>query len=340
MAGKTIYADESGSTGENLLDHSQPVFAVAAVNIDTETSTSILQRVVAELPTGHGEPKYSSLSRTRRGRQALLRAFEGMPRGAANFYIAHKKFVAEAKMVDLLIENAAYDLGIDINSDGTTVGLANLLHSEGPRSGSGEAYSMMLSSFVGAFRHRGHGSVAELYEAMAAYRDSTSGTWREIFSMFLATRGQAEWIFPNTQDGYFRDTLDPAVPCLVGLCMHIGDNIGSFRIVHDRSNVIIRNALTFMRLNRLPSSTSDGKLLPRIPFTSVEVADSKHVPQLQIADWVAGAGRQWAATLVNNDSDPFASELKSVLGPWLVGALWPDPEAITNRRPWPRINEG
>ena len=335
----TVYADESGSTGENLLDESQPVFVVASVNVDNATANSILQSVLSELPAGHGEPKYSSLAKTRGGRLALLQAFDDTPPEAVKFYVAHKKFMVEAKMVDLLIENMAYDLGLDINSDGTTVGLANLFHQVGPLLGSAAAYSKILSSFVQVFRHGSRAEVNDLYEAISSYRDTVSGSWSEMVSLLLATREQAEWLFAGTAGGTFRDTLDPAIPCLVALCNYIGERVGSFRIVHDRSNVIVRNALTLLRLNQLPSSMDDGRVLPRVPFTTVEVADSNDVPQLQIADWAAGAGRQWTASLVNNTTDPFASQLRPRVEDWLVGGIWPDAETITNRQPWPRIGQ-
>src|SRR6478735_466931 len=123
-----VYMDESHNTGENLLDPHQPVFTLAGVHLGDDIAQGLLDRVATQLPSGHGELKYSTLSGSRRGRLALLDAFSRIPTGSVRVYIAHKKFMATAKMVDTLIVELFYDNGHNMYADGSVLGLANLMH--------------------------------------------------------------------------------------------------------------------------------------------------------------------------------------------------------------------
>ena len=106
-----VYFDESNSTGENLLDPSQPVFSLAAVNVQNDLAAELVYDVISQLPPGHGEPKYTALAKTGHGRAALLECFKRLPSDGVRFYVAHKQFMVESKMVDLLIEPRAYKIG-------------------------------------------------------------------------------------------------------------------------------------------------------------------------------------------------------------------------------------
>jgi hypothetical protein len=162
-----VYVDESNSTGENLLDHSQPVFSIASVNVQDDLATALVSDVSSRLPEGHGEPKYAALAKTRRGRTALLECFNKIPSDHARFYVAHKRFMIEAKMVDLLIEPRAHKDGYNMYEDGAAVALANLMDIAGPVFGDELAYDKMLATFVKAVRGNSQATVDDLFAARA-----------------------------------------------------------------------------------------------------------------------------------------------------------------------------
>lgn len=328
----TIYVDESNSTGENLLDPAQPVFTIGAICLDDDQATTLVNDVVHQLPKGHGEPKYSILARTRRGQESLLECLASLRSARPRFYVAHKRFMIAAKMVDLLIEPMAYDNGYNMYEDGAAVGLANLLHSVGPVLGDKLAYERMLAAFVKALRWSRRATVDELFTAIDEYCDTASAEWRDTLSLFQASRGQAEWLIERGADGRFRDGLDPAIPCLVVLTYDMGQRLGPFRLVHDRSKSVARHALTLLNLDQIPNPARPGETLSSLPAVTIEFADSQAIPQLQLADWIAGAGRQWATYLVEHSVDPFAARLGPFVNNWLVGGVWPDLDAITNPR--------
>ena len=328
----TVYADESNSTGENLLDPAQPVFCAAVVHIDDHMARQVVDDVKARLPRGHGEPKYTSLSKTDKGRSALLTAFESMADATILAYVADKQFMVTTKMVDMLVEQLAHETGYNMYADGAAVALANLLHAGGRLMGDADAYDHMLYTFVGAARRRSRASADDLFAAISAYQVTTHPEFSDVSEILGYTRAQADDIIATIASGELLDALDPAVPCLVPLCHEMGQILGDFALVHDESKTISRHADTLLALHELPDPARPGHLMPRLAITSITFSDSNAVPQLQIADWAAGATRQWATNLVTKLPDPFAEKLKTVVEPWLHGGIWPDLSCVENPR--------
>jgi hypothetical protein len=208
------------------------------------------------------------------------------------------------------------------------------MHMVGPVLGDKAAYDKMLSTFVNAVRSNRKATIDDLFAAIEAYYQTTMPEWRETVRLLLYTRGEAKSLIERIAQGErYRDELDPAVPCLVALVWDIGQRLGSFIIVHDNSRVVARHALTLLSLNELPNPTRPGRLLSPLPIVTIEFSDSKEVPQLQLADWIAGAGRQWATELVLKRGDEFAEQLGPIVNEWLIGGAWPDPETIGHPKP-------
>lgn len=118
--------------------------------------------------------------------------------------------------------------------------------------------------------------------------------------------------------------LDPAVPSLYCLATTFGQNLGKFRLVHDTSKVVDRNTTRLHTVHFFPDPAREGKFMN--PFMgAIEFADSKDHPQLQVADWAAGATRQWARWMASGGGDQFSRGLEPVARPWLIDYIWPAP---------------
>ncbi len=328
-----VYVDESNSTGENLLDPSQPVFGLASVNIQDDLATTLVDDVKSQLPKGHGEPKYTALAKTGRGRAALLECFSRLPGDSVRVYVAHKRFMVESKMVDLLIEPRAYKDGYNMYEDGAAVAFANLMNVVGPVLGDKLAYDKMLSTFVKAVRSNSQATVDDLFTAIDSYCQTATPEWRETIDLFMYMRDEAEDLIKDIACGRQRDELDPAIPCLAALVWDVGRRIGQFMLIHDTSKIVARHALKLLNTNELPDPTRPGRLMSSLPAITIEFSDSKGAPQLQLADWVAGAGRQWATELIWKKGDLFSGNLGPIVKEWLIGGLWPDPDTIENPSP-------
>ncbi|WP_412749577.1 DUF3800 domain-containing protein [Krasilnikovia sp. M28-CT-15] len=324
------YFDESANSGENLVDPHQPVFALAAVCLSAEEAATLVQSVQSRLPRRQGEPKYSSLVRSRAGRAALLSTLESLQPGKAFNFFAHKRFMIVSKMIDLLIVELAFEDGYDMYADGSAVALANLMYMAGPVLGDGGAFERMLGAFVDALRPNRPTSLNDLFSSISAYRATTRDGLGDWVALLVAARRQAESLIRSIEARKVSDTLDPALPCLVRLCDGVADKIGRFHLIHDHSKIISKHASLLMNIDELPPVTPNLAL--KFPVADITFADSATTPQLQVADWVAGASRHVAHAVVTGSSDPYTSSLKPMAESWMVDGIWPNPDLIVTPR--------
>lgn len=90
MASEVAF-DESGNTGDNLLDRSQPIYTLASIQLAEDDAEALIDEAV---PSRDGELKYSSLRRSRVGREAIVRILGSdlMKPGRARVTAMHKPF--------------------------------------------------------------------------------------------------------------------------------------------------------------------------------------------------------------------------------------------------------
>ncbi|MEV6190312.1 DUF3800 domain-containing protein [Streptomyces albidoflavus] len=317
-----VYVDESANSGQNLLDPHQPVFTVAGVHLPDDLAASIVDEVRGQLPRNLREPKYTSLAGSGRGRTALMNAFSRLPEGSVRTYLVDKRFMVIAKMVDVLLEPMLHREGYNLYDRKANLALANMLHMAGPVLGNADAYDRLLHAFVDWVRQKS--TTDELYAVLAAFKTSVQeqrfAEWVEVLESCRPAADEAAEI---AAEGH-QDELDPAVTSLYCLATTFGQTLGKFRLVHDASKVIDRNTTLLHTVHLLPDPARPGKLMDDF-MGAIEFADSKDHPQLQVADWAAGATRQWAQELAVGGGDQFSRDLEPVAQPWLIDAIWPTP---------------
>jgi hypothetical protein len=317
-----VYVDETGNSGQNLLDPAQPVFALAGVYLADDVAADIVAEVRSRLPSTQGEPKYGSLAKTTRGREALLRAFGRLPAGSVRAMPVHKSFMVMTKMVDQLIEPLFHAAGLNLYEEQQALALAGVMHVGGRGFGERAAYDRMLLVFVDWVRQRT--STDDLFGAIGAFKATvTHESVARWFETLGNCRSVADEMAADIASGRTRDVLDPAVPVLYHLCLDLGASIGRFRLVHDSSKVVDRWTATLRTAHFFPDPARPGGFVQQMPVSRIDFADSKAHPQLQLADWAAGAVRQWAADRAAGGGDPFADRLEPLVEPWRFDAIWP-----------------
>ncbi|MEU8708592.1 DUF3800 domain-containing protein [Streptomyces sp. NPDC048565] len=320
-----VYVDESANSGQNLLDPHQPVFTVAGVHLPDDLAASIVDEVRGQLPRNLREPKYTSLAGSSRGRKALMNAFSRLPTGSVRTYLVDKRFMVMAKMVNVIVEPMAHRNGYNLyQRKGALLALANLLHMAGPVMGDADAYDRMLHAFVNWVRQKA--TTDELYAAVAALKTSVQNQrFAEWLEVLESCRPVADETAAEIASQRHRDELDPAIPSLYALANTFGQTLGRFRLVHDRSKVVDRNTTRLHTVHLFPDPAGGpGEFMAPL-MGAIEFADSKDHPQLQVADWAAGATRQWAQEMAGGGGDQFSRELESVAQLWLVDGIWPAP---------------
>ena len=70
-----IYCDESGSTGYNLLEETQPYFVYAALNMEESVANNLVDELKKKFFL-QGEAKGMNWTRSNNGRKAIVELFE------------------------------------------------------------------------------------------------------------------------------------------------------------------------------------------------------------------------------------------------------------------------
>lgn len=100
---KTIWCDEAGFTGNNLLDHTQPYFAYSAVALEAAEAQGVIDWLASERAMQGKERKASSLVQTPKGRGLLLETLRRLE-GCYAVSLSEKKFALAGKFYEYIFE--------------------------------------------------------------------------------------------------------------------------------------------------------------------------------------------------------------------------------------------
>jgi hypothetical protein len=150
-----VVMDEAGHTGENLLDSDQPVYALAALQMDEATAKAAVSDAIGRAPRTMTELKFSVLRRSNVGRKNLLTLLHdvGLTPDDAAVIVMHKPFMVASKLIDELVEPRMLAKGLQptFYATGAAKRMAHSLYELGPRA-LGEMYDELTASFVAMLR--------------------------------------------------------------------------------------------------------------------------------------------------------------------------------------------
>jgi hypothetical protein len=284
----TVYCDEAGFTGNNLLDHQQPFFAYSAVAIEAAEAAEIVEHIMRDRGVQSGELKAANLVKSPRGQQTMLRvlhAIEG--RYAVTFH--DKKYALACKFFEYIFEpalqrNNKFFYDVEFNKF-----VANVLYLHF-RVGEATAEEIM-SDFQALMRRRDDKGLRRLFGSaagvpgLAEMCDFALGCRDAINEELDALAGS---------DAVDKWVLDLTSASLVTLLAHWGGKLEQLDVYCDKSKPLqagpgILEAM-IGREERLYINFA-GRELPmtfnllRLP----EFVDSKSQPGIQLADVVSGA---------------------------------------------------
>ena len=101
----TLYFDESGFTGNDLLSLNQTVFSYASVESSQEESENFVKYLLNKYHVQNGEIKSSKLLRGNKGKKLIDEVLEHYE-GRFKVMICHKKFALSAKFFEYIFEPA------------------------------------------------------------------------------------------------------------------------------------------------------------------------------------------------------------------------------------------
>lgn len=318
--------DESGNTGQNLLDKTQLVFTLASVNLDYKESMEALDIFKKD---GKDEPHFVNLKRRPSGQQKIIEFLKYNKFNSERIKVSaiHKPYMVTTKIVDLLIENLAKQDGIDLYERGCNIATSNLIHTIMPILCGKTEFEEFQGNFVAMMRKKPDSKETFYRHTLKLFQSCTN----EDFGGFLATFIKSKDIIDRIIDQAGVTILDPAVPSFVAHCAHWGEVFnGPFDILHDMSKPIEHEKeLLSMLMARDEKDVVIGydirKFVLPLKATGVVFADSKVVPQIQIADIFASAFAYWSNKLADVPvEDEFWLQLDDLnLAQYLINGIWP-----------------
>jgi len=329
--------DESGYTGQDLLNKPQPLFVLASVQLDESKADELLANVAGSAAEAH----YAQLAKRGRGRDKilrLLRSSELLEHARAS--VVHKPFMLISKMVDLLVEPVLSERGINLYANDGHIILSNLLYYRAGLACGDSAWHAVQEAFSCYVRSGNDQDGEVLAELLRFLRDSCQDhRLGAVLSLFPTTKNQLADALCLPASDLPRDDLDPAPTVLIEHCMAWSQQLPRFIVLHDSSKVILNwqqmlhEYLLHPERPKWQYPAGTRTLVYPLNASDLIFVDSRSSPLVQIADIIAGSVRTWALSdLGLRANDPFAERLNETNLPSVVQhAIVPESTRIADR---------
>lgn len=303
----TIFFDESGNTGSNLLDPDQPVFTLSSCIFSAKESEMLLELVDSNSPN---EAHFKSLKRRKSGQDGIIRLMSSklLDENHMKVFIFLKEFMVTTKIVDVLIEHMMYLMGEDLYLNGRNISLANMLYYCLPSFCDKDLVNSMYKSFVVMIRDQSQENIDEFYNILERVKESSSSeSFKENIDLIIFTKH----CIHDALDGVDKFYLDPSIPALFSHCAQWGNTYPQgFHIIHDDSHSIEKQRLLFAQF--MDWTQGDVELgydrrkfnLP-LKGKSLKFASSEEHSQIQVADIIASSFSYWAAGVSRGESEDY-----------------------------------
>lgn len=314
-----VYLDESGNTGPDLGNTSQPVYSVASV-LDDGSWTEF--RPVAN----QGELKWALLASTSEGRARILEIVNHASPDRVKTAIADKLYMGVAKMVDDLIEPMAEATNFDLYGTNSHRGMTDITYVSLRWLAGADGLDEVVWRFVKMMRDRDEPSIGAFYRCLEDVGARGPEVDQQLSFIGLTESWAYQEILGAAPSSF---ELDPCVPLVSSLAQAWTEELGiPHRFVHDTSGKLGQWQNYFSYFGRLdldPKTISVGDVEITVPVMTFEVdfQTSHEAPLIQIADVIAGATRYLAQQTLRNGSDELTELLRtSGVADLAVEALW------------------
>ncbi|MDM5057556.1 MULTISPECIES: DUF3800 domain-containing protein [Aeromonas] len=303
----TIFFDESGNTGSNLLDPNQPVFSLASCNFSENESKQLIELLNSNSPQ---EAHFKNLRRRKSGQDGIVRLMSSKLLDVNNVKIILflKEFMVTSKIVDILIEHMLYLMGEDLYLNGRNIALSNMLYYCLPTFCDANLVQNMYKSFVIMIREQDQEHIDSFYADVEKVKTSSSDEeFKKSIDLILATKNCID----DALNGVDKFSLDPSIPALFSHCVQWGGSCpNGFHIIHDDSHSIEKQRLLFAQFMDWTQSEVElgyDRRKYNLPLKgrSLKFASSEEHLQIQVADIIASSFSYWAAGVSRRESEDY-----------------------------------
>ncbi|EPG4206625.1 DUF3800 domain-containing protein [Klebsiella michiganensis] len=310
-----IFFDESGNTGGNLLDSTQPFFTLSSSSINKPDALKALELTGSKSPT---EAHFKTLRRRKSGQDGIIRLLESKYVNEENvkIFLVDKKYMLTTKIVDILIETWCFNRGLDLYRNGQNLALSNVYYFCFPAFCGEEKTDKMYQKFMSMVRNQTPESIDEFYTSVDELKACSSDQrFVDTINRISITKNEIDDILEDVE----KNTLDPSIPSLFKHCIEWGKLYpNGFYIKHDDSKAITEQQdifNKFMDMSKITEVYGYDRRTFELPIKarSLTFHSSQEYPQLQIADIVASAAAYYVNCLKRNELDDYLfKELKRI----------------------------
>ncbi len=291
MSTKSLFFDESGFTGYNLLDSTQPIFAIASTDIDEEAAEKIL---TDSFPKYQGpEFKFSNIWNSN-NKKNLIKFSSKIEKYSDNSFVwmIDKKFAVLTKAVDFLIEPLITNAGYNFYANGFCWKYANYIHFGLTEIAAPDHYDTLVRTYQTFSRDPSRERLKELQSQLNIMASSADEPVRIFFEQ-MAHGASLFDEFHNLEQ--FKSTNEFHVSCMVAIIAYWRQRYSEdFSVIHDASSIFFRNkdvweSITSSDVPDQSHPLGDGTTVQfPLRVTSTNPIDSAESIQVQFCDVLAG----------------------------------------------------
>ncbi|WP_422048111.1 DUF3800 domain-containing protein [Shimia sp.] len=313
MSLRTIYFDESGFTGYNLLDPDQPVFSVASADIEEARATEILR---SSFPNNRAdEYHFTRIWKSKRQRNGLRNFCNHLHEVAdTSFcYATNKRFAVLTKILDFLVEPAITDAGFDFYDDGFCWRYSNYVHFGLTQFAPSEFMDCLLAHYQQFSRDPTRENLSTLQFRLRMMANSVD----ERIQVFLDQMAMGAELFEKyTGLDDFRSSNNIQTSTMIAVIGHWRQaHPEDFAVVHDASSAFLRDramweAITAADNAEVELKAGDGSFVSHpLRVVSTEAIDSRESASVQFCDVLAGLTAKHFNPNLDDDERKFMNEL-------------------------------
>lgn len=305
----TISFDESGNTGQDMLNEQQRAFVLASVNVKPdgiEKLNSIFE--------SNEEIHFVKLKNSDKGRKQIIKFINDDFINEDNIIVSvcDKEYAVVGHIVDQLIETLFYNNGIDIYKYGRNIAFTNSIYMFGNFYWDKQLYKNMLVSFVSMIRIKDQKTINEFYENAKTLLDSINDKSAELIELVVDSKKYINEIIESVT----QYTLDVTLSSFLVLSNYWFQNLNQkLDILFDNSKQIeyYDDYIQFMRdLNIKTQEIGYGsrKMIFPTQINDLKLVDSSKFKSIQYADLIAST----IAFMYNNKNpkqEPFVKEIQN-----------------------------
>jgi len=341
MSFPKVYFDESGNSGENLLDADQPIYCIASLNMTDEH----VELLLSKIGSNGTELHFKSLKKSTAYQKQILELLNHDLIQTTNikYYVANKEFAVVGHIVDRLIEPVVYDLGEDLFRNKYNLELTNLIYHFGNYVWNPNLYNIFLLSFQDMVRKQTEDSVNNFYTLTKELRQQADKE-SLILDLILASKEQIELIIK----GLHKYAIDLSLPLFVEICDGWGRQFNqAFDVIHDDSKQIAfwTESINFMSDDKymIPKEVGfdDRKIKFPLNINSLSLIKSEDSRHIQLADIITSSVTYAVKTIYGqkNSNDEFANSIyKSRIMNIDANIMWPSLDEKEIKTPDNEIN--